>query len=91
MPPWWELTGQECPTGRMLKKLRDRIRRFTGGRSPGQVVTATSTAYLSGLLTSSMKEAFNRGGINTVTWHLNNPVTGGTAWDTYPGCAGNIT
>jgi mannan endo-1,4-beta-mannosidase len=26
-------------------------------------------------------EAFDRGGINTVTWHLNNPVTGGTAWD----------
>jgi mannan endo-1,4-beta-mannosidase len=26
-------------------------------------------------------EAFDRGGINTVTWHLNNPLTGGTAWD----------
>ncbi len=26
-------------------------------------------------------EAFDRGGVNTVTWHLNNPVTGGTAWD----------
>lgn len=22
------------------------------------------------------------GGINTISWHLNNPVTGGTAWDT---------
>jgi len=36
------------------------------------------------LLMRRMTEAFNRGGINTVTWHLNNPVTGGTAWDTYP-------
>lgn len=25
--------------------------------------------------------AFDRGAVNTVTWHLNNPLTGGTAWD----------
>lgn len=31
-----------------------------------------------------MIEAFNRGGINTVTWHLLNPITQGTAWDVYP-------
>jgi mannan endo-1,4-beta-mannosidase len=31
-----------------------------------------------------MIEAFNRGGINTVTWHLNNPITQGAAWDVYP-------
>jgi hypothetical protein len=31
-----------------------------------------------------MIEAFDRGGVNTVTWHLNNPVTGGTAWDVTP-------
>jgi mannan endo-1,4-beta-mannosidase len=31
-----------------------------------------------------MIESFNRGGINTVTWHLNNPITQGTAWDVYP-------
>jgi len=24
---------------------------------------------------------YNRGGLNTVTWHLNNPLTGGDAWD----------
>jgi len=29
-------------------------------------------------------EAFERGGVNTVTWHLNNPITGGTAWDATP-------
>ena len=29
-------------------------------------------------------EAYSRSGVNTVTWHFSNPVTGGTAWDTYP-------
>jgi len=29
-------------------------------------------------------EAYTRGGVNTVTWHLSNPVTGGSAWDVYP-------
>jgi len=31
-----------------------------------------------------MIEVFDRGGINTATWHLNNPVTKGTAWDVFP-------
>jgi hypothetical protein len=31
-----------------------------------------------------MIETFDRGGINTATWHMNNPVTGGTAWDNTP-------
>src|SRR5512133_582942 len=34
-------------------------------------------------------EAFNRGGISTISWHMNNPVTGGTAWDVTP-AAGEI-
>ena len=25
--------------------------------------------------------AYNRGGVNTISWHLNNPFTGGTSWD----------
>jgi len=28
-----------------------------------------------------MIEAFKRGGINTLSWHLDNPVTGGDSWD----------
>jgi mannan endo-1,4-beta-mannosidase len=36
------------------------------------------------VLTKRITEVFNRGGINTITWHLANPVTAGTAWDTYP-------
>jgi mannan endo-1,4-beta-mannosidase len=33
------------------------------------------------IIKQRMIEAYDRGGVNTVTWHLNNPVTGGTAWD----------
>ncbi len=36
------------------------------------------------LLQKRIAEAFSRRGVNTVTWHLNNPVTGGTAWDVHP-------
>lgn len=28
-----------------------------------------------------MSEAYNRGGVNTVSWHLKNPYTGGSSWD----------
>jgi mannan endo-1,4-beta-mannosidase len=33
------------------------------------------------LISRRIIETFNRGGINTVTWHLNNLLTDGTAWD----------
>lgn len=36
------------------------------------------------LIRQRIIEAFDRGGVNTVTWHLNNPVTGGSAWDITP-------
>ena len=26
-------------------------------------------------------ETYRRGGVNTISWHLQNPLTGGTAWD----------
>ncbi|WP_448697493.1 glycoside hydrolase family 26 protein [Mucilaginibacter sp. AW1-3] len=29
-----------------------------------------------------IEDVYNRGGINTFCWHLNNPVNGKTAWDT---------
>ncbi|MCY1722926.1 glycosyl hydrolase [Prolixibacteraceae bacterium Z1-6] len=29
-----------------------------------------------------IKIAYERGGINTISWHLRNPLTGGTSWDT---------
>ena len=31
-----------------------------------------------------IKEAFKRGGINTISWHMDNPATGGNSWDNTP-------
>jgi len=30
---------------------------------------------------TAIKTAYKRGGVNTISWHLRNPYTGGTAWD----------
>jgi len=32
-----------------------------------------------------IREAYDRGGVITISWHLNNPLTGKTAWDPAPG------
>ena len=37
-----------------------------------------------------MKEAYERGGINTISWHMNHPVTDGSTWDKTPGVAAII-
>lgn len=29
-----------------------------------------------------IKKVYKRGGVNTISWHLRNPLTGGSAWDT---------
>ena len=29
-----------------------------------------------------IKTVYKRGGLNTISWHLRNPLTGGTSWDT---------
>lgn len=34
-----------------------------------------------------IRRGYRRGGVITLTWHLNNPVTGGDAWDTAPAVA----
>ncbi|HEY2722973.1 MAG TPA: glycosyl hydrolase [Chitinophagaceae bacterium] len=43
---------------------------------------------------ASMKEfirdAYGRGGVITLSWHLNNPLTGKTAWDPAPGTVAAI-
>lgn len=31
---------------------------------------------------TAIVSVFERGGINTISWHLRNPLTGGSAWDT---------
>ena len=37
-----------------------------------------------------IREAYERGGVITISWHLNNPLTGGTAWDNKPGAVASI-
>ncbi|MCA1802977.1 MAG: glycoside hydrolase family 26 protein [Rhodothermaceae bacterium] len=32
-------------------------------------------------------EGYSRGGVITIAWHINNPVTGGNSWDTTPAVA----
>lgn len=37
-----------------------------------------------------IREAYDRGGVITLSWHLNNPLTGGSAWDNKPGAVPSI-
>jgi hypothetical protein len=37
-----------------------------------------------------IKEVYERGGVITLSWHLNNPLTGKTAWDPAPGTVASI-
>lgn len=45
-----------------------------------------SVNNINGIPFSKMKqfilEGYQRGGVITISWHLNNPLTGGSAWDT---------
>lgn len=33
---------------------------------------------------SWIKEVYKKGGVNTISWHMDNPVTGGDSWDNTP-------
>lgn len=37
-----------------------------------------------------IREAYDRGSVITLSWHLNNPLTGKTAWDNKPGAVASI-
>lgn len=37
-----------------------------------------------------IREGFERGGIITISWHLRNPLTGGSAWDTAKGTVASV-
>lgn len=39
---------------------------------------------------SYVKQGYEDGLINTISWHINNPLTGGTAWDTTAGAVAAI-
>ena len=37
-----------------------------------------------------IRDIYNRGGVITLSWHLNNPLTGKTAWDPAPGTVASV-
>jgi Glycosyl hydrolase family 26 len=37
-----------------------------------------------------IRDAYEHGGVVTISWHLNNPLTGKTAWDPAPGTVASI-
>lgn len=37
-----------------------------------------------------VKDVYDRGGISTFSWHINNPLTGGDAWDNAPGTVASV-
>ncbi len=37
-----------------------------------------------------IKQVYDRGGINTISWHMDNPLTGKNAWDTTPNSFASI-
>jgi hypothetical protein len=39
---------------------------------------------------SMIKDGYERGGVITISWHLNNPLTGKTAWEPAPGTVASI-
>ena len=39
---------------------------------------------------SFIREAYDRGGVITLSWHLNNPLTGKTAWNPAPGTVASV-
>jgi Glycosyl hydrolase family 26 len=39
---------------------------------------------------SFIREAYERSGVVTLSWHLNNPLTGKTAWDNKPGAVASV-
>jgi len=39
---------------------------------------------------SFIRDAYDRGGVITLSWHLNNPLTGKTAWNPAPGTVASV-
>lgn len=52
------------------------------GGTPDQPVNIDSIPY--DRMREWMIEGYERGGVITVSWHMNNPVTGSHSWDTTP-------
>ncbi len=37
-----------------------------------------------------IKDVYDRGGVNTISWHQNNPLTGKDSWDTTPNSLASV-
>ena len=77
--------GSMIRIARMLKVLPEPTRRFMAGT--WQNFEHDSVRDINGLPFSvqakrNVKEAYQRGGINSFSWHMDNPVDSLTAWDT---------
>lgn len=48
----------------------------------GQEVSLDSVNFVK--IKGWIKEAYQRGGVNTISWHMDNPATGGDSWDKTP-------
>lgn len=55
----------------------------SGGKGPIDI-------FSFGQMKKMMEDVYNMGGINTVSWHANNPLTGKTAWDNTKGSVKTI-
>ena len=53
-----------------------------------QAVNLDSVPF--GKMKEFIREGYERGGVITISWHLNNPLTGGTAWQPAPGTVASI-
>ncbi|HNP20934.1 MAG TPA: glycosyl hydrolase [Panacibacter sp.] len=42
------------------------------------------------LMKKFIREGYERGGVITISWHLNNPLTGKSAWDPAPGTVASV-
>ncbi|MGV8826819.1 MAG: glycoside hydrolase family 26 protein [Breznakibacter sp.] len=71
-------------------KEQSDVRKVTGdypavyGWEIGHIETGDSVSLDSMHFTRIREEAikaYKRGGLNTISWHLNNPLTGGSSWD----------
>jgi len=48
----------------------------------GQEVSLDSVSFEN--MKAWIREAYQRGGVNTISWHMDNPATGGDSWDKTP-------
>lgn len=59
-----------------------------GGIEHGEPVNIDSVPF--DKMKDYIRMVYDRGGVNTISWHLDNPVNGKSSWDTVPGSVQKI-